>query len=214
MRGKKSVLSAGRVSGKSTLTSIIQKLYVPESGTVTIDGLDVRKADFNWMRSHIGVVMQDNYLFNTSVRDNIAVSRPTATMDEVIEAAKLAGAHEFILELNEGYDTKVGERGASLSGGQRQRIAIARALLSNPPILIFDEATSALDYESERIIMENLDRIAASRTMLMIAHRLTTVEKCDRIVVVDQGEIVEVGTHAELLALGGIYANLYKRQEG
>ena len=179
-----------------------------------IDGLDISQADFSWMRSHIGVVMQDNYLFNSSVRDNIAVSRPTASMDEVIEAARLAGAHEFILELAEGYDTKVGERGASLSGGQRQRIAIARTLLMNPPILIFDEATSALDYESERIIMSNLDKIAESRTTLMIAHRLTTVEKCDRIVVVEQGEIVEVGTHEELLAMGGIYQNLYRQQEG
>ena len=201
-------------SGKSTLTNIIQKLYIPEAGEVMIDGLDISQADFSWMRSHIGVVMQDNYLFNSSVRDNIAVSRPTASMDEVIEAARLAGAHEFILELAEGYDTKVGERGASLSGGQRQRIAIARTLLMNPPILIFDEATSALDYESERIIMSNLDKIAESRTTLMIAHRLTTVEKCDRIVVVEQGEIVEVGTHEELLAMGGIYQNLYRQQEG
>ena len=201
-------------SGKSTLTNIIQKLYIPEAGGVMIDGLDISQADFSWMRSHIGVVMQDNYLFNSSVRDNIAVSRPTASMDEVIEAARLAGAHEFILELAEGYDTKVGERGASLSGGQRQRIAIARTLLMNPPILIFDEATSALDYESERIIMSNLDKIAESRTTLMIAHRLTTVEKCDRIVVVEQGEIVEVGTHEELLAMGGIYQNLYRQQEG
>lgn len=200
-------------SGKSTLTSIIQKLYIVESGKVTIDGLDISQADFSWVRNCIGVVMQENYLFNNSVRDNIAVSRPTATMDEVMEAARLAGAHEFILELDEGYDTKVGERGSSLSGGQRQRIAIARTLLCNPPIIIFDEATSALDYESERIIMENLNLIAQDRTMLMIAHRLTTVEKCDRIVVVEQGEIAEVGTHHELLALGGIYEKLYRQQE-
>lgn len=201
-------------SGKSTLTSIIQKLYVPENGSVAIDGLDIRQADFSWMRNHIGVVMQENYLFNSSVRDNIAVSRPTASMDEVMNAARLAGAHEFILELTNGYDTKVGERGSSLSGGQRQRIAIARTLLCNPPIIIFDEATSALDYESERIIMANLDHIAKDRTMLMIAHRLTTVEKCDRIIVVEKGEIAEVGTHNELLALGGIYEKLYRQQEG
>lgn len=200
-------------SGKSTLTSLIQKMYIPEQGTVKLDGVEINKLDFGWMRSHIGVVMQDNYLFKGSIRDNIAVSKPTATMDEVIKAAQMAGAHDFILELSEGYDTNVGERGDSLSGGQRQRIAIARSLLQNPPILIFDEATSALDYESERIIMENLDKIAGTRTLLMIAHRLTTVEKCDRIIVMDKGQIVEMGTHAELVAKGGIYANLYKQQE-
>lgn len=201
-------------SGKSTLTNLVQKLYVPESGEIYIDGLNIQETDFSWFRKHIGVVQQENYLFDASVRDNIAISEPTASMEDIISAAKLAGAHEFILELNEGYDTKVGEQGASLSGGQRQRIAIARALLSNPPILIFDEATSALDYESERVIMENLEKIAASRTMLMIAHRLTTVEKCDRIVVIEQGRIAETGTHAELVALNGIYANLYRQQEG
>jgi len=201
-------------SGKSTLTNIVQKLYMPESGTVTIDGLNLMEADLAWLRSQIGVVMQENYLFNSSVRDNIAVSRPNASMEEVIQAAKMAGAHDFILELKEGYDTKVGERGAALSGGQRQRIAIARALLANPPILIFDEATSALDYESERIIMQNLDAISTGRTMLIIAHRLSTVRRCDRIVVVDKGEIVESGTHDELMAREGIYQNLYKQQEG
>ncbi len=201
-------------SGKSTLTNIVQKLYLPESGTVAIDGLDLKEVDLSWLRSQIGVVMQENYLFNSSVRDNIAVSRPDASMEQVIQAAKLAGAHDFILELKEGYDTKVGERGAALSGGQRQRIAIARALLANPPILIFDEATSALDYESERIIMQNLDAISSGRTMLIIAHRLSTVRRCDRIIVVDKGEIVESGTHEELVARGGIYQNLYRQQEG
>ncbi len=201
-------------SGKSTLTNIVQNLYVPEEGTVTIDGINTRESNLGWLRDQIGVVMQENYLFDSSVRDNIAVSRPNATMDEVIAAAKLAGAHEFILELKEGYDTKVGERGASLSGGQRQRVAIARALLANPPILIFDEATSALDYESERIIMNNMDAIAAKRTMLIIAHRLSTVRRCDRLIVVDQGEIVESGTHEELMAMGGIYQHLYQQQEG
>lgn len=201
-------------SGKSTLTSLIQRLYMPETGTIFLDDMDLAQADVNWLRGKIGVVQQENYLFNSSVRDNIAIHRPSATMEEVIGAAVLAGAHEFILELEDGYDTKVGERGASLSGGQRQRIAIARALLGDPSVLIFDEATSALDYESERIIMENLDRIAGSRTMLMIAHRLTTVEKCDKIIVVDKGEIVECGTHAELLAAGGIYEKLYRQQEG
>lgn len=201
-------------SGKSTLTNIVQRLYLPEQGQILIDGLNLQEADLGWFRGQIGVVMQENYLFNSSVRDNIAISRPNASMEQVIEAAKLAGAHEFILELKEGYDTKVGERGASLSGGQRQRIAIARALLANPPILIFDEATSALDYESERIIMKNMDAMSTGRTMLIIAHRLSTVARCDRIVVVDKGEIVENGTHEELMNRKGIYHNLYQQQEG
>lgn len=200
-------------SGKSTLTSLIQKLYVPEEGKVLIDGKNVMELDYTWIRRNIGVVLQDNYLFNQSVRDNIALTDKSVSMDKVIAAAKMAGAHEFILELHEGYDTKVGERGAGLSGGQRQRIAIARALLYNPPILIFDEATSALDYESERIIMNNLDQIARDRTLIMIAHRLTTVEKCDRIIVVEKGRIAESGSHEELLMFGGIYEKLYRQQE-
>ena len=201
-------------SGKSTLTNIVQNFYMTESGSVTIDGMDVREANLTWLRGQIGVVMQENYLFDSSVRDNIAISKPGATMDEIIRASRLAGAHDFILELKDGYDTKVGERGASLSGGQRQRIAIARALLANPPILIFDEATSALDYESESIIMHNLDAIAESRTMLIIAHRLSTVRKCDRLIVMEKGEIVESGSHDELMALGGLYNYLYTQQEG
>ena len=201
-------------SGKSTLTSIIQRLYIPEAGKVIIDGVDLNEAEYRWVRHNIGVVMQDNYLFDGSIRDNIALAKPTARMGEVIYAAKMAGAHDFILELDEGYDTKVGERGAGLSGGQRQRVAIARALLTNPPILIFDEATSALDYESERTIMRNLDVIAKNRTMLIIAHRLTTVEKCDKIIVVDKGAVAEIGSHAELIAIDGIYKNLYEQQEG
>ena len=200
-------------SGKSTLTNLVQNLYIPEEGRIVIGGIDTREANLSWLRDQIGVVMQENYLFNSSVRDNIAISRPTATMDEIIRAARLAGAHDFILELKEGYDTKVGERGDSLSGGQRQRVAIARALLANPPILIFDEATSALDYESERIILNNMGAIGAKRTMLIIAHRLSAVRKCDKIIVVDKGEIVESGTHDQLLALGGLYRYLYDQQE-
>ncbi len=200
-------------SGKSTLTNLVQNLYIPEEGHIVIGGIDTREANLSWLREQIGVVMQENYLFNSSVRDNIAISRPTATMDEIIRAARLAGAHDFILELKEGYDTKVGERGDSLSGGQRQRVAIARALLANPPILIFDEATSALDYESERIILNNMGAIGAQRTMLIIAHRLSAVRRCDKIIVVDRGEIVETGTHEQLMKLGGLYRYLYDQQE-
>ena len=200
-------------SGKSTLTNLVQNLYVPEAGTITVGGINTKEANLGWLRDQIGVVMQENYLFNSSVRDNIAVSRPTATMDEIIRAARLAGAHDFILELKEGYDTKVGERGDSLSGGQRQRVAIARALLANPPILIFDEATSALDYESERIIFNNMEAIGAGRTMLIIAHRLSAVRRCDKIIVVDKGEIVESGSHEQLMALGGLYRYLHDQQD-
>ena len=200
-------------SGKSTLTNLVQNLYIPEEGNIIIGGISTREANLGWLREQIGVVMQENYLFNSSVRDNIAISRPTATMDEIIRASRLAGAHEFILELKEGYDTKVGERGDALSGGQRQRIAIARALLANPPILIFDEATSALDYESERIILNNMSAIGANRTMLIIAHRLSAVRRCDKIIVVEKGQIVESGTHDQLLALGGLYKYLYDQQE-
>ena len=200
-------------SGKSTLTNLVQNLYIPEAGNITVGGINTKEANLGWLRDQIGVVMQENYLFNASVRDNIAVSRPTATMDEIIRAARLAGAHEFILELKEGYDTKVGERGDSLSGGQRQRVAIARALLANPPILIFDEATSALDYESERIIFNNMEAIGAGRTMMIIAYRLSAVRRCDKIIVIDKGEIVESGSHDQLMALGGLYRYLHDQQE-
>ncbi len=200
-------------SGKSTLAGLLQKIYFPDEGSISIDGTDLRDADYPWLRHQMGVVMQDNYLFDGSIRDNIAAGKPAASMEEVIRAARVAGAHEFILELDEGYDTKVGERGAGLSGGQRQRVAIARAILTDPRVLIFDEATSALDYESERIVMKNLEAIASDRTMFIIAHRLVTVEKCDRIIVLDHGHIAEQGTHEELIALGGIYKKLYEIQE-
>ena len=201
-------------SGKSTMTKLIQNLYQPESGRVLIDGLSVLEVPPTWLRSQIGVVLQENFLYNASVRDNIALAHPGAMMEEVVRASVIAGAHEFILELPEGYDTKVGERGASLSGGQRQRIAIARALLANPRILIFDEATSALDYESERIIMENMDEISAGRTLFVVAHRLSTVKHCDVIMVLDKGRLVEQGSHAELMAIeGGLYRYLYEQQE-
>jgi subfamily B ATP-binding cassette protein HlyB/CyaB len=200
-------------SGKSTLTKLVQRLYLPESGRIMIDGIDIADMAPSWLRRQIGVVLQENFLFNGSVRDNIATARPGASMEEVIQASHIAGAHEFILELPEGYDTRVGERGMALSGGQRQRIAIARAILSNPRILIFDEATSALDYQSENIIMKNMDRITAGRSTLIIAHRLSTVRRCDLILVLDRGLVVEQGTHDELLASKKMYYKLYTLQQ-
>ena len=179
-----------------------------------IDGMDLAMADPAWLRRQIGVVLQENVLFNRSVRENIALADPAMSMERVIAAAKLAGAHEFILELDEGYDTIVGERGSTLSGGQRQRIAIARALITDPRILIFDEATSALDYESERIIQQNMKEIAKGRTVLIIAHRLSTVRAADRIVTLEHGRLVEDGTHDALIKTGGRYAALHRLQGG
>lgn len=187
-------------SGKSTLTKLVQRLYLPETGRITIDDIDISTADPSWLRRQIGVVLQENTLLNRSVRDNIALADPVQPLENVIKAAKMAGAHDFIAEMPEGYDTVIGERGASLSGGQRQRIAIARALLVNPRILIFDEATSALDYESEALIKQNMAKISQNRTVFIIAHRLSTVRTCDRIIVIEKGKIVEEGTHNSLLA--------------
>lgn len=201
-------------SGKSTLAKLIQRLYVPETGRVLVDGHDLALTDPAWLRRQIGVVLQENILFNRSVRENIALADPGMAMERVIAAAELAGAHEFILALPEGYATMVGERGASLSGGQRQRIAIARALVTNPRILIFDEATSALDYESEAAIQANMKPICAGRTVVLIAHRLSTLRGADRIVTIEAGRIVEDGTHESLLAAGGRYATLWGLQSG
>jgi subfamily B ATP-binding cassette protein HlyB/CyaB len=201
-------------SGKSTFAKLVQRLYVPERGRVLIDGMDLAVADPAWLRRQIGVVLQENVLFNRTVRENIALADPAMPMERVIAAATLAGAHDFILELPEGYDTVVGERGASLSGGQRQRIAIARALITDPRILIFDEATSALDYESERIIQHNMREIAKGRTVLVIAHRLSTVRSADRIVTLERGRLVEDGTHDALVNTGGRYATLHRLQGG
>jgi subfamily B ATP-binding cassette protein HlyB/CyaB len=200
-------------SGKSTLTRLIQRLHVPESGRVLIDGIDLALAEASSLRRQIGVVLQENVLFNRSIRENVALADPGAPLEQVIAAARLAGAHEFILELPEAYDTVVGEHGATLSGGQRQRIAIARALMNQPRILIFDEATSALDYESERIIQQNMQSICQGRTVIVIAHRLSAVRHADRILVMDRGQIVEAGSHAELLAHeAGHYSRLYRLQ--
>ncbi|MEN7538831.1 type I secretion system permease/ATPase [Aurantiacibacter flavus] len=201
-------------SGKSTLTKLVQRLYVPEQGRVLVDGTDLALVDPAWLRRQVGVVLQENILFNRSVRENIALSNPTLPMERVIAAAELAGAHEFILSLSHGYDTVIEERGANLSGGQRQRLAIARALITDPRILILDEATSALDAESEEIIQNNLGRIAKGRTVIIIAHRLSAVRPCNRIITVEQGEITEAGTHDELLRAGGRYAQLHAKQTG
>ena len=201
-------------SGKSTLTKLLQRLYVPAGGRVLIDGVDVGQIDPAWLRRQIGVVLQENVLFNRSVRENIALANPTLPIEIVVEAARLAGAHDFIARMANGYDTVIEERGSNLSGGQRQRLAIARALVTRPKILIFDEATSALDAESEEIIQRNLGAIAEGRTVLIIAHRLSAIRQCDRIVALEHGRVVETGTHDELLRLGGRYADLHRRQTG
>ena len=202
-------------SGKSTLTKLVQRLYVPESGRVLVDGVDLAMVDVSWLRRQIGVVLQENELFNRTIRENIALADPGISTERIVEVATLAGAHEFILELPHGYDTQVGERGSTLSGGQRQRIAIARALLMNPRILIFDEATSALDYESEQIVQRNMQRIAHGRTVFIIAHRrLSSVRHCDRIVTVEKGRIVEDGPHEALIRADGRYAALWRMQGG
>lgn len=201
-------------SGKSTLTKLLQRLYIAERGRVLVDGVDVAQADPTWLRRHIGVVLQENILFNRTLRDNIALANPAMPLERVICAAQLAGAHEFITEQPQGYDTVIVERGVNLSGGQRQRIAIARALVTDPRILIFDEATSALDAESEEVIRRNLKAIAKNRTVLIIAHRLSAVRECDNIITLERGRIVEGGSHAELLAKGGRYAELHYRQTG
>lgn len=202
-------------SGKSTLTKLVQRLYAPDRGRVLIDGHDISIIDTTSLRHQLGVVLQENLLFSGSIRDNIALSNPALPIEAIIEVAKLAGAHEFICELPEGYDTSVGEHGTGLSGGQRQRIAIARTLISNPRVLIFDEATSALDYESEQVIQENMRKICAGRTVLIIAHRLSAVRDADRILVMERGQIVEDGSHDQLLAQkDGIYAHLYQLQFG
>lgn len=199
-------------SGKSTLTKLIQRLYLPDNGRILIDGVDIAQVEPAWLRRQIGVVLQDSKLFSGTVEENIRIACPNATHEDIVNAAKLAGADDFISQFPHGYETFVGERGSLLSGGQRQRIAIARALLSNPRILIFDEATSALDYESENVIMSNIEPISRGRTMLMIAHRLSTVRDCDAIIVIERGRIVEAGSHDELMKRNGVYAKLHQAQ--
>ncbi|WP_010542652.1 type I secretion system permease/ATPase [Sphingomonas elodea] len=201
-------------SGKSTLAKLLQRLNAPDLGRVLVDEVDVAQLDPAWLRRQIGVVLQENLLFSRSIRENIALSNPAMPFEHVVAAATLAGAHDFILRQPRGYDTEIVERGVNLSGGQRQRLAIARALVGNPRILVFDEATSALDAESEELIQNNLRAISAGRTLVIIAHRLSAVRACDRIITLEQGRIVESGRHDELLRLGGRYADLHRRQSG
>ncbi len=196
--------------GKTTICSLIPRFYDIEKGKITVDGLDIRDVTLKSLRENIGIVQQDVYLFSGSVMENIAYGKPDATPDEIYAAARLAGAEEFIKNLPDGYDTYVGERGVKLSGGQKQRISIARVFLKNPPILILDEATSALDNESERLVQKSLEILAKGRTTLTIAHRLTTIKNADKIIVLTADGIIESGSHKELLAAGGLYADLYK----
>jgi ATP-binding cassette subfamily B protein len=198
--------------GKTTLVNLVMRLYDVQRGKVEIDGVDIRKIAQKHLRSHIGIVPQEVMLFDATVRENIRFSRPNATDEEVIAAAKAAGAHDFILSLPEGYNTRVGERGSSLSGGERQRIAIARALIHDPQILILDEATAALDAETERDIQQALERLSEGRTTIAIAHRLSTLRNADRIIVIDHGRVVEHGTHRELIEKRGRYYKLVMAQ--
>ncbi|WP_331869744.1 type I secretion system permease/ATPase [Campylobacter showae] len=200
-------------SGKSTLTRLLQRLYYANEGAIYIDGVDIRHMNPSWLRQNIGVVLQDSYLFSGSVKENIAYAYPSASMDLILQASRVSGADEFISALPEGYDTLVGEQGSSLSGGQKQRIAIARAILTNPRILIFDEATSALDYESEKIISNNLAAIKKNRTVFIVAHRLSTVKDCNEIIVLDKGRLIEKGDHESLMKQRGYYYFLNSQQE-
>jgi ATP-binding cassette, subfamily B, bacterial MsbA len=211
-RGTTLALVGASGAGKSTLADLLPRFYDPTEGSITIDGIDLRELDIRSLRRSMGVVSQDTFLFNASVKDNIAYARPGATEAEIIDAAKKANAYEFIMRLPHGLNTQIGDRGVLLSGGQRQRLAIARALLQNPDILILDEATSALDTVSERLVQEAIDNLSANRTTLVIAHRLSTVQKAEQIAVLDQGKVVELGSHEELLLKGGYYANLCKMQ--
>lgn len=199
--------------GKSTIVSLIPRFYNVTGGAVKIDGIDVKDAVIHSLRAQIGIVLQDNILFSDSVKQNILMGKPDATDDEVIAAAKAANAHDFIMTLPEGYDTKVGERGVKLSGGQKQRVAIARVFLKNPPILVLDEATSALDLESEALIQDSLERLASNRTTIIIAHRLSTITHADKIFVIDHGELVEEGNHETLMEKQGVYYDLFQIQK-
>ena len=211
-RGTTLALVGSSGAGKSTIADLLPRFYDPISGHITIDGVDLREYDLQSLRKAMGIVSQDTFLFNDTVGNNIAYGKPEASGEEIMTAAKRANAYEFISKLPQEFDTLIGDRGVMLSGGQRQRLAIARALLQNPEILILDEATSALDTVSERLVQSAIDDLSRDRTTLVIAHRLSTVQKADQIAVLDQGCVVEVGTHEELLQKGSYYSRLYSMQ--
>lgn len=199
-------------SGKSTVAALLSRFYDPDGGTVLLDDVPYATLDADWLRGRVGVVSQEPVLFATTIAENIRYGRPDASMDEVRAASRAANAESFILDFPDGFETSVGERGVRLSGGQKQRVAIARALLKDPRILVLDEATSALDTESEHLVQEALDRLMEGRTTLVIAHRLSTIQGADRVVVMDQGRVVEEGSHDQLLEAGGLYRRLVERQ--
>jgi subfamily B ATP-binding cassette protein MsbA len=199
-------------SGKTTISSLLMRFYEPAEGSVLIDGKDIKDFTLSSLRSHIGIVPQETLLFNESIRYNIVYGRKEASEEDIVSAAKAANAYQFISRMPKGFDTMIGERGVRLSGGERQRLAIARAILKNPPILILDEATSSLDAESEKLVQEAIENLMVNRTVIMIAHRLSTVKKANRIIVIDKGVIVEQGDHEKLISQEGVYSRLHNLQ--